>query len=198
MKLYGSVRSPYVIKVRVAIAEKNIACDYEEVAASAAVIAAVNPLAKIPTLVRDDNTGLYDSSVIIEYIDGLSDTPKLIPANFHDRIEVRRWEALGDGIMDALVAIMHDKRLPPAQQRGSAYIDRHHSKVTAGLAAMNQALAIQPFCHGASLTLADIACGCALRYLGQVLPDENWRPHNPALAAHQQRLSERPSFKALT
>ena len=114
MKLFGTDGSPYVRKARVAIAEKGVACEF--VAASprdpASGVSAANPLAKIPTLLLDDGSAIYDSSVIAEYVDGIGSGPKLIPDAFAERIAVRLWEVLGNGILDAAVNIMHDRRLP--------------------------------------------------------------------------------------
>jgi glutathione S-transferase len=196
MKLLGSDRSPYVRKVQIAFEEKGI--PYEHVGASpsdsASGIGAANPLSKIPTLVRDDGKGLYDSSVIVEYLDGLKASPKLIPEAFVDRIEVKRWEALGDGIVDATVEIMHDRRRPPAQQLGPEGDAKQLKKITAGLAAMEKDLGASLFCYGDTFTLADIGCGVALGYLDRTLPEIEWRKNHPGLARHLEQLGARPSF----
>ena len=197
MKLLGSSRSPYVQKCRIALVEKGLAFDYEEVAPTHAEVVAGNPLAKIPTLIRADGRGLYDSSVIVDYVDGLGGAPMLIPADFEARIEVRRWEALGDGIMDAVVAISHENRTPEAQRKGPDYIARHQSKIDAGVAAMERDLGAKPFCFGSTITLADVACASALIYLDRAMPDLNWREKHPTLAQHFAKLQERPSIKAL-
>ena len=112
MKLYGSPGSPFARKVRIVLAEKNIAHDYIVARGSApdSPVPAFNPLGKIPTLVRDDGRALYDSPVIVEYLDALGSGPKLIPEDFESRIEVKRWEALGDGITEATVNINHGTR----------------------------------------------------------------------------------------
>ena len=197
MKLLGSSRSPYVQKVRIALVEKGHAFTYEEVAPTHEEVLGGNPLGKIPTLIRADGSGLYDSSVIADYVDGFGGAPTLIPTDFESRIEVRRWEALGDGIMDALVAIAHDKRGAPEQQRGPDYIARFERKVEAGLAAMENDLGDKPFCFGDAFTLADIACASALIYLDRSMPELNWREKHSVLAKHFAKLSERPSIKAL-
>ena len=197
MKLLGSSRSPYVQKCRIALAEKGNPFTYEEVAPTHDEVMAGNPLGKIPTLIRDDGRGLYDSCVIVEYADGCDGKPTLIPSNFEDRIEVRRWEALGDGITDSLVAIAHDKRGAPEQQRGAEYIARFQRKIDAGLAAMEKDLGDKPFCYGGAFTLADVACASALLYLDRSMPELNWRAKHPVLAKHFAKLKERPSIKAL-
>jgi len=196
MKLFTSSRSPYGRKVRVMLAEKAVACEVIETAASSPEVAAANPLAKVPVLVRDDGRPLYDSSLIVEYLDGLVAKPKLIPDAFEDRIEVRRWEALGNGIMDATVAIMHENRLPLGERKGADFFDKQQRKIDAGLVAMETDLGDRSFCFGDHFTLADIACGSALVYLDIVLPDLDWRGRHPALARHYGRLAQRPSFQA--
>jgi len=195
MKLLGSSRSPYAHKVRVAIAEKGIACEFVEANPVSPEVAAANPLAKIPTLVRDDGRSLYDSSVIIEFLDGLSPSPKLIPEPFEARIEVKRWEALGDGIMDAAVEISHEDRTPLEQRKGPEFYAKQQKKIDAGLAAMGKDLGNRQFCFGNSFTLADIACGCALSCVERTLPKLEWRKTYPVLARHMERLAARPSFK---
>ena len=197
MKLLGSSRSPYVQKCRIMLVEKGLAFDYEEVAPTHEEVVGGNPLGKIPTLIRDDGRGLYDSSVIVDYVDGLGGVPTLIPADFESRIEVRRWEALGDGLMDAIVAISHENRAPAEQRKGPDYIARFQRKIDAGVTAMEQDLGAKPFCFGTTLTLADVACASALIYLDRVMPDLNWREKHPTLAQHFAKLQERPSLKAL-
>ena len=177
------------------VAEKGIACDIVETRPSGPEVTAANPLAKVPTLVRDDGRSLYDSCVIVEYLDGLVATPKLIPEAFEDRIEVKRWEALGDGVMDATVTISHENRLPVAQRKGADFYAKHQKKIDAGLLTMEEDLGDREFCHGDSFTLADIACGCALSYLDTTLPDMEWRETHRGLASLAERLAKRASFK---
>ena len=194
MKMLAPGRSPYAHKARVMVAEKGIACEIVETGPGASEVAAANPLAKVPTLIRDDGRPLYDSSVIVEYLDGLADTPNLIPEAFEARIEVRRWEALGNGIMDATVTISHENRLPIDQRKGPDFYEKHQKKIAAGLATMEKDLGTREFCYGDSFTLADISCGCALVYLDKAMPDMDWRKICPGLARHAERLAQRPSF----
>ena len=193
MKLLGSRGSPYVRKVRIAFVEKNILYEYVVARPSDpnSGVAEFNPLGKVPVLVRLDGTALYDSSVIVEYLDRLSKTGKLMPDAFADRIEVRRWEALGNGIADATILTSHDydKRQTPQWHA------KQQKKIAGGLAAMESDLGARQFCCGNGFTLADIACGMALGYLDHVLPDFEWRSAHPALRAHAERLGERESFK---
>jgi glutathione S-transferase len=191
MKLFGTATSPYVRKVRIALHEKQI--PYEFVSARAsdpnAGIANLNPLRKVPVLVRDDGRALYDSPVIVEYIDGLSETVKLIPSNLADRIEVKRWEALGDGIADAAVAITHIEG-----QKPDWHVEQQ-LKIDRSLAVMERDLGARRFCHGDAFSLADIAAGFCLGYLDSVLPEFKWRQSSPRLNALYDRLALRESFR---
>ncbi len=198
MKLLCTDGSPYARKVRVAIAEKGVACDF--VTASprdpASGVAAANPLSKVPTLVLDDGTAVYDSSVIVEYIDGLAPAPKLIPDAFADRIAVKRWAALGDGITDAAVAIMHDRRLPAEKQQGAALEARQMAKIEAALALIDKTVAAAEFLHAARFSLGDIVCGAALGYLDRILPEFDWRARYAGARRYAARLAARPAFVA--
>jgi glutathione S-transferase len=191
MKLFGSVTSPYVRKVRIALHEKQIPYEFVTVRASdpKAGIASLNPLRKVPVLVRDDGRPLYDSPVIIEFIDGLSETARLIPENFADRIEVKRWEALGDGIADAVVAITH------TEGQKSEWYAEQQLKIDRSLAVMESHLGTQQFCCGESFTLADIATGFSLGYVDFVLSTMKWRRSYPRLTALYERLASRDSFR---
>jgi len=197
MKLLGSPGSPYVRKARVAFAEKHIPYDFiiARPADPDSGVAELNPLGKIPVLVCDDGKAIYNSSVIVEYLDGLVVMNKLIPDAFPARIEVKRWEALGDGIVDATVAISHDERLPIPKRQTAEWYLKQQKKIDAGLATMEKDLGTREFCYGKTFTLADIVCGMALGYLDRVLPKVDWRKSCPALRAHAERLAQRVSFR---
>jgi glutathione S-transferase len=196
MKLFGTPGSPFVRKVRIFLAEKNIACDYIVARASTpdSPVLQHNPLAKIPTLLRDDGRALYDSPVIVEYLDACGSGPKLIPEDFDSRIEVKRWEALGDGIAEATVAINHEYREPADKQRSAAWFAKQQSKIDRSLSLLEKDLGNNAWCFGGRLTLADISTGYALGYIDYALPDYAWRSTHPALARFAARLMERPSF----
>ncbi|MDE2234212.1 MAG: glutathione S-transferase [Gammaproteobacteria bacterium] len=196
MKLIGSYSSPYVRKVRMVLAEKGIACKLlpEDVWAADTKIQASNPLGKVPCLILDDGSQLYDSRVICEYLDHLSPANSLIPEEFPQRIQVRRWESLADGILDAavLIRLEHTQREPA--QRSEKWLARQRGKVLAGLGVMESDLGGREWCVAARITLADIALGCGLGWLDFRLPDLDWRADHPSLVRHYQRLSQRPSF----
>ena len=197
MKLIGSVTSPFVRKVRVVMAEKKLDFTFiqENVWAPETTIQQTNPLGKVPCLVMEDGSTLYDSRVIAEYLDTLTPVCKLLPPNGRERAEVKVWEALADGVLDAGVLVRLEKTLRPEQQQSQDWIDRQWTKVHAGLRAMSEGLGEAPFCMGKHYTLADVAVGCALGWLVFRFPEVAWRDDYPNLARLFDKLSERPSFK---
>ena len=197
MQLFGTPGSPYARKVRIVLAEKGIRCDYviERPSAPGSRIPSMNPLGKIPVLMRDDGRPLYDSPVIVEYLDSLGGGPRLLPEPIDARIEVKRWEALADGVAEAAVAINHEYREPKDKQRGPAWFEKHRLKIEGGLAAMARDLATREFCFEDRFTLADIATGYALGYLDFALQEFDWRPEHPNLERLAARLAARASFR---
>ncbi len=197
MKLIGSLSSPYVRKARIVLAEKKI--DYklelENVWAADTTIHAANPLGKVPCLVMEDGAAVFDSRVICEYVDTLSPVGKLIPASGRERVEVRCWEALGDGVLDASVGIRIENVQRTPEQRSEAWIARQQRKIDDGLVAMSQGLGGKPWCAGNHYTLADVTLGCALGYLDFRMPELGWRERHPNLDKHTTRScrSARPS-----
>ncbi len=197
MKLIGSTASPFVRKVRVVLAEKKLDCEFEleNVWSAETTIHLANPLGKVPCLVMEDGSSMYDSRVIAEYLDTLTPVCKLLPPNGRDRADVKVWEALSDGVADAAVLVRLEKTLRPAEQQSAAWIDRQMGKVHAGLAVMSANLGESPFCKGNHYTLADVAVGCTLGWLLFRFPEIDWRGDYANLARLFDKLSERPSFK---
>lgn len=195
MKLIASLTSPYVRKVRIVLAEKKIDCDLvlDSPWVEGNQVAAVNPLGKIPVLVLDDESTLYDSRVIAEYLDTMAPNNRLIPASGRERISVKRWEALADGVLDAAVAAFLEAKRPDGE-RSPAWIERQRGKVSQALKVMSDDLGDQPWCHGSSLSLADVAVGCALGYVSFRLGDMRWREQYPNLAHLYDKLMQRPVF----
>ena len=198
MKLIGSTTSPYVRKVRVVMAEKKL--DYrfveDNVWADDTTIAAANPLGKVPCLVMDGGDAMFDSRVIVEYLDTLSPVGKLIPASGRERAEVKTWEALADGLLDAAILVRLERTFVGRSeaQRSQAWIDRQLSKVQASLHAMSKGLGEKAFCSGIHFTLSDVAVGCALGWLAFRFPEIVWRTEYPNLARLQDKLAARASF----
>ncbi|WP_298015545.1 glutathione S-transferase N-terminal domain-containing protein [uncultured Castellaniella sp.] len=196
MRLIGSLTSPYVRKVRIVLAEKKL--DYELVLddpwSSNTQTTAYNPLGKVPCLILDENEALFDSRVIVEYLDTLSPVGRLIPPPGRERVAVKRWEATADGIMDAAAAAFMETHRRPEPQRSADWVKRQTAKIHAALDYMNGLLGEQPYCTGVNLCLADIAVGAALGYLDLRSPDLNWRAHHANLARLAEKLDARPSF----
>jgi glutathione S-transferase len=197
MKLIGSLTSPYVRKVRIVMAEKRL--DYqlelEDVWVSDRIVQS-NPLGKVPCLVMEGGEAVFDSRVIVEYVDTLSPVGKLLPDRGRERAEVRTWEALGDGVLDAAILARLERTWSGRKdgERSSAWIDRQMGKITASLAAMSKGLGDKPFCSGVHFSLSDVAVGCALGYLDFRFPEIDWRGAHPNLAKLYEKLSQRPSF----
>ncbi|MGE0496320.1 MAG: glutathione S-transferase N-terminal domain-containing protein [Ramlibacter sp.] len=198
MKLIGAVTSPYVRKVRIVMAEKKLDYQFvaEDVWAADTTIGQSNPLGKVPCLVMEGGEALFDSRVIVEYLDTLSPVGKLIPAMGRERAEVKTWEALADGVLDALILARLEATWPgrTKAQRSTTWIDRQVAKVHTSLAAMSKGLGDKPYCAGIHLSLADIAVGCALGYLDFRFPEIDWRTAHPSLAKLHEKLMQRPSF----
>ena len=198
MKLIGALTSPYVRKVRVVMAEKKLEYDFvlENVWATDSLIGESNPLGKVPCLVMEGSEALHDSRVIVEYLDTLSPVGKLIPSVGRERAEVKTWEALADGLLDAsLLARLEATWVGRHEgERSQAWIDRQLGKVHAALRAMSQGLADKTYCVGIHLSLADIAVGCALGYLDFRFPHIDWRSPYPNLTRLHEKLMQRASF----
>ncbi|GAB3447484.1 glutathione S-transferase N-terminal domain-containing protein [Massilia solisilvae] len=197
MKLIGSVTSPYVRKVRVVMAEKKVdySLELDNVWGAETRIHQSNPLGKVPCLVMEDGSAMYDSRVIAEYLDTLTPVCKLLPPNGRDRADVKVWEALADGVLDAAVLVRLERTLRPREQQSEAWIERQMVKVCTGLHVMSQNLGDSPFCMGNHYTLADVAVGCCLGWLSFRFPEIGWREEYPNLARLFDKLSERASFK---
>ncbi len=198
MKLLGSKTSPYVRKVRIVMLEKKL--DYvfvpEDVWAAQTTISETNPLGKVPCLIMEGGEALFDSRVIVEYLDTLSPVGKLIPTVGRERAEIKTWEALADGVLDAAILARLEATWAgrgPAE-RSQAWIDRQLGKIHASLKAMSKGLGDKPYCAGIHLSLADVAVGCALGYMDFRFPQIDWRSDYPNLQKLLDKLMLRPSF----
>ena len=195
MKLIASLTSPYARKIRIVLAEKKI--DFDLVLDSpwepGNKVATLNPLGKVPVLVLDDDSTLFDSRVIAEYLDTVAPNTRLTPASGRERISVKRWEALADGVLDAAVTAFLELRRPDGE-RSQSWIERQRGKIDLTLKAMSDELGEQAWCHGTGLSLADIAVGCALGYVSFRLGDIPWADQYPNLAGLHQKLMQRPAF----
>jgi len=196
MKLIGSLASPFARKVRIVLAEKKI--DYEfELDDPWKVDAKTpkhNPLGKVPVLVLDDGTALYDSRVIVEFLDNASPLAKLLPAENRERIEVRRWEALADGVLDAGLLVRYES-LRDKKEQSKAWTDKQLARMHRSMAQLASELGERPWCHGERYSLADIAMGCCLGWLDFRKPGGvDWFAQYATLAKQYAKLMERPAF----
>jgi len=198
MKLIGSETSPYVRKVRIVMAEKKLDYQFvlEDVWSADTTMAQANPLGKVPCLVMEGGEAVFDSRVIVEYLDTLSPVGKLIPSSGRERAEVKTWEALSDGLLDACVLARMEATWSGRadSERSQAWIDRQMSKVHLVLKAMSTGLADKPFCSGVHFSLSDVAVGCALGYLDLRFAHIDWRASQANLAKLQDKLMARSSF----
>jgi glutathione S-transferase len=197
MKLLASPLSPYTRKVRVVLAEKRIECDLEmvDVAPLENPVNRHNPLGKVPTLVLDDGTALYDSRVIVEFLDNVSPFSRLIPDDNRDRVQVRRWEALADGVLDAGLLVRYES-LRDSNEQSSAWTGKQLARMHRGMAQMAADLNGRGWCHGDRYCLADIAVGSCMGWLGLRKPGGlDWHAEYPGLARHYAKLMERPAFQ---
>jgi len=196
MKLIGSLTSPYVRKVRVVMVEKKLDYEFvlEDVWADNTQISSFNPLGKIPCLLMDDNGSLFDSRVIVEYLDTLSPVGRLIPQQGRERAAAKCWEAIADGVLDAAAAIHVERTKRPAELCSQPWIKRQQGKIVTALEFMDKGLDVHPFCLGINFSLADIAVGCALSYIDLRLPELDWRARHSNLQRLDEKLATRPSF----
>jgi len=198
MKLIGSTTSPYVRKVRIVMAEKKL--DYtfvqENVWSPDTGIAAINPLGKVPCLVMEGGDPIFDSRVIAEYLDTLSPVGKLIPSTGRERAEIKTWEALADGLLDAAILVRLENTFAGRNQyqRSPAWIEHQMGKVNASLCALNKGLGDKAYYGGIYPSLGDIAVGCALGWLSFRFPEIDWRGPYPHLNRLHNKLMQRPSF----
>jgi len=195
MKLIGSLTSPYVRKARIVLAEKRIEYDFEiDIPWNDDTrVPEYNPLGKVPVLILDDGLRLFDSRVIVEYLDHLTPVGRLLPEPNRQRIIVKRWEALCDGMLDAAVAIFLERKRPEPDER---QIKRQDGKIRAALATAAEEFADRHWCAGDAFSLADVALGVGLGYLDLRYPESEWRKPYRNLEKHFNKLCERPSFKA--
>lgn len=198
MTLIGTHTSPYVRKVRVTLLEKKLESDWVEQDPWLAESAerTQNPLGKVPCLLLEGREALYDSRVIVEYLDSLSPVGKLLPGVGRERADIKLWEALADGVLDAGVAIRLEQVWAgrTTAQRSKSWMNHQATKINHGLDAMETKLGEKAFCAGVNFSLADIAVGCCLGWLSFRFPEQNWSEGRPNLTRLYTKLMQRPSF----
>ncbi len=196
MKLFGTHTSPFVRKVRVVLAEKKIECEFivELPRAPDSRIPQLNPLGEIPTLMIDDSTPIFDSRVIVEYLDNVTPNNKLFPSQNRERTEVKRWEAVADGLLNAAVAIRMETTMRTEAQQSAEFIGLKRRAIERSLNFIANELADKSFCTGTHFSHADVSVGCALGYLEFRFPEIKWRDSYPTLARLYAKLLQRTSF----
>lgn len=195
MKLIGSYTSPYVRKISVALIEKGLAAEFinDPPWEAGTHVPDFNPLGKVPALVTDAGDVLFDSGILLDYLELLGGAVQLFPADKRDALVVRQLVTLADGITDAGVAIVVEGRRP-ADKQVPEWIARQRGKIERGLAALERQASGREFLFGNALSAADVATGCMLLWLDFRLADLGWRAAHPALAALAARLAARDSF----
>lgn len=196
MKLVTSLTSPYGRKARIVLLEKKIPfqLQIENPWQQDSPVATYNPLGKVPVLVLEDGVSVFDSRVIVEYLDTLTPVAHLIPREAKARMMVRGVEALADGMVDAAVAVYLERKRAPERQDAD-WIALQEQTMQRGLDALGEALGEKTLFLGTAMTLADIACVCALGYLDLRFPHISWREAHPTLARFADKFAERASFK---
>ena len=195
MKLLGSNTSPYVRKARLVLLEKSIPHEYviDSPQEPGSLVLQVNPLGRIPALILDDGFCVFDSTVIAEYVDTLSESQVLIPRDDAiARLRVKRWESLADGIMDSAIMVRIESIRPPEKQ-DAAILELHNTAITKALAFASQSLGAQTWCEGDAITLADLALVSALLYLDLRQAERDWRGSHKNLVTWFERISARRS-----
>lgn len=193
MKVLYTPNSPFARKVRIVLREKGIACEEVQVSLNDAAVEAVNPLGKIPTLIADDQTHMFDSVVIADYLELVKTEPRMIPVDLWERIIVRKWESIGDGLCDVLIPTVLEQRRAIEKQDGSI-IARSDHKVAATLKHIDAEIAGRTYAFGNAFTLADAALLSAIGYVALR------RPHLlegfSAIKSYGEQHVARPSVAA--
>lgn len=195
MQLRYSPTSPYVRKVSVLALETGQADALERIATNPwdpeSDLVGDNPLGKVPALLRDGRQTLFDSRVVCEYLDAQHDGPRLFPPEGEARWRALRWQALGDGVLDAAVLAFLESGRRPEALRWAVWLERQRSSIGRALDTLEQEVAQV----SAQLDIGQIAVGCALGYLDFRHAPLRWRDGRAALAAWHETLAARDSFR---
>jgi glutathione S-transferase len=196
-RLISATPSPYARKVRIALAEKGIPFELlTEVPWNAdTATPRYNPLEKLPVLIVDEETSVYESRFILEWLEAKHPEPALMPGDPEASLAAKRFEVLGDGVCDACVLMFWERARAPERQ-SPEWSARQARKVAGGLREMSRLLGDSEFCVGEAFSVADIAVGVTVRYLDVRFPENDWRSRHPNLAAFSDRIEQRPSFAA--
>lgn len=196
MTLISATPSPYARKVRIALAEKGIPFRLETEVPWHGTTATPrhNPLEKLPVLILDDGSSVYESSYILQWLEAKHPTPPLLPDDVDGRLLARKFEVLCDGVCDAFVLMFFEKMREPGRQ-SPEWIARQRRKVDGGVREIARLVGERTYAVGDGFTLGDVAACTVVSYLSVRWPDYDWRSEYPSLAAYADRMEERPSFR---
>ena len=196
-KVISATPSPYARKVRIALIEKDVPFDLitEVPWDKTTRTPEFNPLEKLPILIRPQGEPVYESYLIMEYIERTHPMPPLVPADDAGWLLAKRFEVLCDGVCDAFV-LMFFERFRDGAMQSADWMTRQRRKIDGGLREMERLLADREFVVGDSFTLGDIAAATVTGYLAVRWTDFDVRAAYPRLAAHNARMEQRPSFQA--
>jgi len=196
MKLYASPASSFARKIRVMLIEKKVAHEVEMINLwEANDLKKTNPVGKVPALRLDDGRVVISSPLIADYVDNQFPVPRFIPADPERRLEVRQWEALADGAMEAVGASLYEMRFHDEAKRSQAWLDRQRGKADAGFAALEDMLGNRTWCVGDAITLADIAIACHLGFITLRAPQFFPPDQYPGLTRLWRSMESRESMK---
>ena len=195
-QLISATPSPYARKVRIALMEKDIPFELltEVPWDSTTNTPKYNPLEKLPVLICEDGSSVYESRFVLEYLELKHPTPALLPKDVDGILAAKRLEVLGDGICDALVLMFFERMRPKASQ-SVEWTARQRRKVDGGLKEIARLIGTRPFAVEESFGLGDIAAATVVAYMSVRWPQMTWREQYPNLAAYSDRMEQRPSFQ---
>ena len=196
MRLISATPSPYARKVRIALAEKGIPFELQTEVPwdSTTATPQYNPLEKLPVLILDDGSAVYESRFILEYLEAKHPRPPLLPGDIDGKLAARQVEVRCDGVCDAFVLLFFERHRAE-EHRSGPWMARQQRKIDGGMAALARIAGERDFVVGDRFGLADIAVGTVTAYLSVRWPEYPWRANHPTLAALSDRLEQRPSFR---
>ena len=196
LRLISATPSPYARKVRIALAEKGIPFELQTEVPwdSTTTTPQYNPLEKLPVLILDDGSSIYESRFILEYLEAKYPVPPMLPDDIDGKLAAKQVEVLCDGVCDAFVLLFFERHRV-LEHRSQAWMARQQRKIDGGIAALARVAGDREYVVGDRFGLADIAAGTVTCYLSVRWPDYPWRAHHPKLAALSDRLEQRPSFR---
>lgn len=196
MKLYASPASSYSRKIRVLLIEKDVPHEVEMVNLwEANDLKKTNPIGKVPALKLDDGRVLISSPLIADYVDSRYPDPRFIPADADLRLEVKRWEALADGTMDAVSAGLYEMRFHDEGKRSRDWLDRQRGKIDTGFTALEEMLGDREWCVGGAISLADVTVACHVGFITLRRPEFFPPDGYPRLARLCKKMEARESLK---